>query len=141
MCQRLIWTCMLLAVTPGGSSRFAALGAGENAKEGAGIVVFPLREISILDSSLDQSLLRDLSRGARAELQEGPVAHFAEQPEWAGILVGRRSTQRDPSGRRRVPEDIDLAEGKETFTITVRYDTQALYGKVEATRTFVVESK
>jgi hypothetical protein len=26
----------------------------------------------------------------------------------------------------------------ETFTITVRYDTQELYGKVEASRTFVV---
>jgi hypothetical protein len=81
MCQRLIWTCMLLAVTLGGPSRFAALGAGENAKGGAGIVVFPLREISILDSSLDQSLLRDLSRGARAELQEGPAEALKAYPK------------------------------------------------------------
>jgi hypothetical protein len=34
-----------------------------------------------------------------------------------------------------------LTGEKETFTITVRYDTQKLYGKVEATRTFVVASK
>jgi hypothetical protein len=40
-----------------------------------------------------------------------------------------------------VPEDIKLAGDKETFTITVRYDTQELYGKVEAARTFVVASK
>jgi len=40
-----------------------------------------------------------------------------------------------------VPKDIELAGDEETFTITVRYDTKELYGKVEATRTFVVTSK
>jgi hypothetical protein len=34
-----------------------------------------------------------------------------------------------------VPEDIDLKGKSETFTITVRYDTLELYGKVEASRT------
>ncbi|HUT92934.1 MAG TPA: hypothetical protein VMY37_25815 [Thermoguttaceae bacterium] len=40
-----------------------------------------------------------------------------------------------------MPKDIELAGDEETFTITVRYDTKELYGKVEATRTFVVTSK
>jgi len=40
-----------------------------------------------------------------------------------------------------VPKDIELTGEKEIFTITVRYDTQELYGKVKATRTFVVTAK
>jgi hypothetical protein len=34
-----------------------------------------------------------------------------------------------------------LAGESETFTITVNYDTQELYGKVEASRTFVVAAE
>jgi len=34
-----------------------------------------------------------------------------------------------------------LAGDQETFTITVRYETQELYGKVEATRSFVITAK
>jgi hypothetical protein len=37
-----------------------------------------------------------------------------------------------------VPEDIDLKAKSETFTITVRYDTLELYGKVEGSRTFTI---
>lgn len=81
----LIRTCMLLAITVGGPGRFAALRAaesgGESAAEGADSVVFPLREISILDSSLDQSLLRDLTRGARAECREEPHEAIEAYPK------------------------------------------------------------
>jgi hypothetical protein len=38
-----------------------------------------------------------------------------------------------------VPKDLELAGDEETFTITVRYDTKELSGKVGATRTFVVK--
>ncbi len=40
-----------------------------------------------------------------------------------------------------MPKDVELAGDEEIFTITARYDTQELYGKVEATRTFVVTAK
>jgi hypothetical protein len=40
-----------------------------------------------------------------------------------------------------VPKDLKLAGKSETFTITVRYDTLELYGKVEAARTIVVTSE
>ncbi len=34
--------------------------------------------------------------------------------------------------------DLKLAGKTETFTIAVKYDTQELYGKVEASRTFTI---
>jgi hypothetical protein len=37
-----------------------------------------------------------------------------------------------------VPEDLELADKSETFTITVAYDTLELYGKVEASRKITV---
>jgi hypothetical protein len=37
-----------------------------------------------------------------------------------------------------VPDDIDLKGKSETFTITVRYDTLELYGKVEGSRSITV---
>jgi len=37
-----------------------------------------------------------------------------------------------------VPEDIELDGAKETFTITVTYDTMELYGTVTGTREFTV---
>jgi hypothetical protein len=40
-----------------------------------------------------------------------------------------------------VPEDIKLAGESETFTITVRYDTLELYGKVEGSRAFEVRGE
>jgi hypothetical protein len=40
-----------------------------------------------------------------------------------------------------VPKDLKLAGEKATFTITVRYDTQELYGKIEASRTFSINSQ
>jgi hypothetical protein len=40
-----------------------------------------------------------------------------------------------------VPKDLKLPGNKQTFTITVRYDTRELYGKLEATRTFSVSSE
>jgi hypothetical protein len=36
---------------------------------------------------------------------------------------------------------LKLPEGKETFTITVTYDTLELYGKVETSRTFTVTAE
>ncbi len=66
----LILGCSLLAIFAGGPGRFAALRAGES--EETDSVVFPMREISVLDGSLDQSLLRDLTSGARGECQEEP---------------------------------------------------------------------
>jgi len=39
-----------------------------------------------------------------------------------------------------VPKDLKLAGPKEAFTVTVRYDTLELYGKVEASRVFIVSS-
>jgi hypothetical protein len=39
-----------------------------------------------------------------------------------------------------VPKDLKLAGESETFTITVRYNTLELYGKVEASRKIVVTS-
>jgi hypothetical protein len=38
----------------------------------------------------------------------------------------------------RVPKDIRLTGKSETFTITVKYDTLELYGKVEASRTVTI---
>ena len=77
--------CVLLAISVGGPGRFAAFRAGESegesAAEAADSVVFALREISILDSSLDQSLLRDLTRGARAECQEEPHEAIKAYPK------------------------------------------------------------
>jgi hypothetical protein len=40
-----------------------------------------------------------------------------------------------------VPNDIKLSGKQETFTITVRYDTHELYGKVDAKRTITVAAK
>jgi hypothetical protein len=37
-----------------------------------------------------------------------------------------------------VPKDLKLADRTETFTVTVRYDTQALYGKIESSCKIVV---
>ncbi|NQT14447.1 MAG: hypothetical protein HQ582_16950 [Planctomycetes bacterium] len=62
--------CVLLAITVAAPGRFAA-----------DSVVFPLREISILDSSLDPSLLRDLTRGARAGSQEEPHEAIKAYPK------------------------------------------------------------
>jgi hypothetical protein len=39
-----------------------------------------------------------------------------------------------------VPSNLKLSGKKETFTITVNYDTQELYGKIEASRTIEVEA-
>jgi hypothetical protein len=39
-----------------------------------------------------------------------------------------------------VPKDLKLAGKSETFSVTVRYDTQDLYGKVEASRKIVLAS-
>jgi len=36
------------------------------------------------------------------------------------------------------PKELKPAGNKETFTITVAYDTQELYGKIEASRTIAV---
>jgi hypothetical protein len=36
---------------------------------------------------------------------------------------------------------MKLAGNTETFTVTVRYDTQALYGKIEVSRKIVVTSE
>jgi hypothetical protein len=38
----------------------------------------------------------------------------------------------------RVPEDIKLAGKSETFTVTVKYDTKELYGKIESSRTIII---
>jgi hypothetical protein len=40
-----------------------------------------------------------------------------------------------------VPNDIELTDGKGTFTATVTYDTLDLYGKVEASRKITVEAE
>ena len=40
-----------------------------------------------------------------------------------------------------MPKEIKLAGKQETFTVTVSYDTLELYGKVEASRQFVVASE
>jgi hypothetical protein len=40
-----------------------------------------------------------------------------------------------------VPKDLKLSGKTETFTITVKYDTQELYGKVEASRKLVVKAE
>jgi len=37
-----------------------------------------------------------------------------------------------------VPKDLKLNGNEETFNINVTYDTQKLYGKVSATRQFVI---
>jgi hypothetical protein len=37
-----------------------------------------------------------------------------------------------------VPEDLQLTGDKETFTITVTYDTQELYGTVIGKRRFTI---
>jgi hypothetical protein len=65
--------CILLATTAGepGALR-GGESVGESAAGGADSVVFPMRETSILDGALDQSLLRDLTSGARAGCQEKP---------------------------------------------------------------------
>lgn len=55
--------------------------SGSDRPATADSVVFPLREISILDSSLDQSLLRSLTRGARAESQEEPHEAIEAYPK------------------------------------------------------------
>jgi len=39
-----------------------------------------------------------------------------------------------------VPKDLKLAGEKEVFTITVDYDTQKLYGKIQATRDITIAS-
>ena len=39
-----------------------------------------------------------------------------------------------------MPEDLPLRGEEERFTITVSYDTLELYGKVEASREFVIMS-
>jgi len=39
-----------------------------------------------------------------------------------------------------VPKDLKLAGKQEAFTATVTYDTLELYGRVEASRQFVVAS-
>jgi hypothetical protein len=41
----------------------------------------------------------------------------------------------------RVPKDLKLAGKSETFTITVRYDTLELYGKVEGARKIIVTAE
>lgn len=38
----------------------------------------------------------------------------------------------------RVPEDLEIVDDEETFTIRVIYDTRELYGKVEASRQFSI---
>jgi hypothetical protein len=40
-----------------------------------------------------------------------------------------------------VPKDLKLAGKSETFTVTVKYDTLELYGKVQAARTLTIASK
>jgi len=40
-----------------------------------------------------------------------------------------------------VPKDLKLAGKTETFTVTVKYDTLELYGRVEASRTVVLTSQ
>jgi len=37
-----------------------------------------------------------------------------------------------------VPNDLKLNGNEETFNVQVQYDTQELYGKVTATRQFVI---
>jgi hypothetical protein len=40
-----------------------------------------------------------------------------------------------------VPKDLKLTGKSETFTVTVYYDTQALYGKVEDSRKIEVTTE
>jgi hypothetical protein len=40
-----------------------------------------------------------------------------------------------------VPKDLKLSGKSETFTVTVKYDTLNLYGKVEASRPVVVTAQ
>jgi len=41
----------------------------------------------------------------------------------------------------RVPKDIKLIGKSEKFTVTVKYDTLELYGKVEASRTIKISKE
>ena len=40
-----------------------------------------------------------------------------------------------------MPSDLKPAGKRETFTITVAYDTLELYGKLQASRTFTIVSE
>jgi hypothetical protein len=40
-----------------------------------------------------------------------------------------------------VPKDLKLAGKSEVFTVTVSYDTQELYGRVQGTRKFTIVSR
>jgi hypothetical protein len=40
-----------------------------------------------------------------------------------------------------VPSELKLSGQRETFTITVAYDTLELYGKLQASRTFTIASE
>jgi hypothetical protein len=40
-----------------------------------------------------------------------------------------------------VPKDLKFPGKKATFTVTVTYDTQELYGRVQASRMVVIESE
>jgi hypothetical protein len=40
-----------------------------------------------------------------------------------------------------VPKDLKFPGKKATVTVTVRYDTLGLYGRVQASRTVVIESE
>ena len=85
MRKSVIWACVLLAITLERPGRFAASPTGETEQEseaeGTDETVFPLREMSILDSSLDQPLLSNLTSGARAECQEEPHEAIKAYPK------------------------------------------------------------
>jgi len=40
-----------------------------------------------------------------------------------------------------VPTDLKLSGKRETFTITVNYETLELYGEIRASRTFTIASE
>ena len=76
MGYRWIWKGLFLASAVAVLSPVDLARAGQPEKETAAKAVeevaFPLQEISILKTTLDPALQSDLTRGARAECQEGP---------------------------------------------------------------------
>jgi len=206
MGKRSIFTGLVLSAVTGLLGQPPSLLSAEPAEESAAGTgegtAFPMREVSILGDSLNQAILGELTRGARAETQDEPYDEVEAYPkldstkpiygmirldadpyekesgtpryfvidesgenaakeapaeenpeenpsllEKLGAAVGIKTAQKAPAPESPKLNNtydrlyVDLDGDQETFTITVRYDTQELYGKVEAARKIIVRAE
>jgi len=148
--EGLVLLAVLLAVALGGMmfSRSNRPAPVDGVNSAADSVVFPLQAISILDSSLDQSLLRDLTSGARAEFQEEPHEAIkaypkllSEKPLYGLVRLAPDRYQResgaplyfvvDESGEDPAREEPETEEPEKESSILERLSS-VLFGKKTA---------